>query len=347
MRDQSETRMLNDLLGYIYQSELIYSNLQWVLDYFEKFERERNWETLQLARASLAIAKSDTAKHSLPALEMTIEDQKELMKHGIDVNFLADLDLHFTANKTSLINTFKNLTNAIMYEVFLRDDWEICVQHLGNLRKITNCYMQYSANMADWVLTSISNSATTEKFNCLLERYCPQTYQRKNPSTLEDIEASTNKILDQIEILVMEETKILGAKKNKLNFMKYAIEKGNLELITTKISDMPPVILSPKWFDFNDVYYFWEQETPKPRTKLERVPDSCLIIINDIGFDMVKTYQKDLEAKGLSCVGSKEDNKKFTILYEIGKSEFAIIWENEKVTIFMTKNPICFVPIDV
>ena len=340
-------RILNDLLGYVYQNELIYSNLQWVLHYFEKFEHERNWKTLQLARASLAIAKSDTAKHSLPALETTTEDQENLMKRGIDVNFLSDLGLHFTANKTSLINTFNNLNNGIMYEVFLEDDWKICMRHMANLKKMAACYIRYSANMTDWVLTSINDPATTKKFNCLLEKYCPQTYQRKNPGTLEDIEASANEILDQIEILVMKETKILGAKRERLNFMKYAIEKGKLELTVMKIFDIPPVIFSPKWFDVKDIYYFWEQETPNPRTELERVPDGCLIIINDIGFDMVKAYQKDLEISGLSCVVSKEEDGNFTALYEIRGSEFAIVWENGKVMIFMTKNPICFVPVGV
>ena len=45
--------MLNDLLAYIYNREIICSDIKWILDSFEKFDRERTWESLQIARQDI------------------------------------------------------------------------------------------------------------------------------------------------------------------------------------------------------------------------------------------------------------------------------------------------------
>ena len=90
---QAETRMLNDLLGYLYNCEMIYSDLLWALDAFDKFDAQKNWENLQFARASLEIAKSDIQKRKAPAPEMTAEDKKDFMKRGIDLSFLETVNL--------------------------------------------------------------------------------------------------------------------------------------------------------------------------------------------------------------------------------------------------------------
>ena len=50
------------------------------IDGFEKFDSERSWETLQLARATVAIAKFDIQQSKMPALKMTASDKKDFMK---------------------------------------------------------------------------------------------------------------------------------------------------------------------------------------------------------------------------------------------------------------------------
>ena len=340
--------MLNDLLAYIYNREIICSDIKWILDSFEKFDRERTWESLQIAR-------QDIIKCELPALEMTQDDIKKLMNHKIDVNFLGNLGLVFKAEKTSELNTCLNLNNHIMRDVFFIDDWTISMRHAAITRQIIDYNFQYLANMADWVLTNIKNPAETKKFEILLAKYCPETRakQRKIPDTLNNIEASAQKILDNIELLVMEQTKILGASNNRFNMLKYALGKKNLEnfkqnLMT--ISNMPPVIFSPEWFSDSEIFYFWRennkiQPTPSPRSEITRIPDICRIKIKGVSLDKVKSYQQELNNNGFKSLGVKEEADKFTIFYKIQESSFAIIWEKEQVTIFMNKNPVCFMPI--
>ncbi|MBR1658309.1 MAG: hypothetical protein IJ697_07570 [Synergistaceae bacterium] len=354
--DEAEARMLKDLLRYISSSEMMYSDFLWALDYIDKFDREKSWESLQLARASISIATLHIEKHKFPALEMTADDERKFMKQGIDVTFLTDADSVFKAEQTALKNTCINLNNSTMYEIFFKEDWEICMRNAANRRKEMEYDLQYLANMADWVLTSLNNPATTKRFNSFLEKLSPKTHarQRKKNATLKNIEADANTLSKKIEELVADDNKIVGAESNRLNIMKYALEKKDLKLIGTpmKISNMPPLIHRPKWFNNKDrnIYYFWKDSNGKSNipdtcTKLERVPDSCQIRINNVSLSQVKDYQKELEDEGLRCYGSKDEGKKLTLLYKVKGGRFSIIWENEKVIIHMNEDPVCFIPI--
>ena len=352
--DESEVRMLNDLLAYIYHREIICRDIKWILDSFEKFDRERTWESLQIARVTVQIAKEDIIKRKLPALEMTEDDMKKLINHKIDVSFLSNEALIFASEKTADINTCNGLNNHIMRDVFLKDDWAVCMRHVEVIRKLSDCNIKNLANIADFILTSINNPETTKKFNNLLAKHCPETSanQIKTPSTINDIEESTQKNLDNIDQLVMEKAKIVGAARHRLNLMIDAVEKQNFEAYKQNlmtISNMPPVIFSPEWFNDSEIFYFWcendkIQPIPSPRSEITRIPDICRIKIEGVSLDKVKSYQQELTNNGLMSLIAEEANK-FTIFCEIKESSFAIIWENEQVTIFMNKNPVCFMPI--
>ena len=214
---QAEMRMLNDLLGYLYNCEMIYSDLLWALDAFDKFDAQKNWENLQFARASLEIAKSDIQKRKASVPEMTAEDKKDFMKRGIDLSFFDTMDLQFNGEKTGLLTTCTMLAKNIMFEVFLEDDWEICRRNCKNEREILECDLQYLANTADWVLTILNNPDIIKKFNAVLAKNCPKTHsrQRKKPASLKEIEASVQEVLNKSEKLVMKNAEILGAKNNR------------------------------------------------------------------------------------------------------------------------------------
>ena len=84
--DAAQVRALNDLRAWVSQNEMIHADVQWVLEAFERFDHERNWESLQAARATLGIARRDIEKLALPKAEMTSADRSELMKRGIDLH---------------------------------------------------------------------------------------------------------------------------------------------------------------------------------------------------------------------------------------------------------------------
>ena len=350
--DHAEVVALNDLLGCVYQSEVIYADLQWVLEAFERFENERSWESLQLARAALSIAKRDIESRSLPKLAITSDEQAALMKRGIDLSFMSGFEASFSAEQIGALNTCRNLASSIMYDVFLRDDWEIAMHNVRMLERLNDCNIQYLANTVDWVLASINNKAVSKKFNALLEEHCPLTraHQAKETLSREKIEVSTHELLNRIGELAVEGTKIIGERNDRLNFMCDVLARNDLKLLAKNIrviSGMPNVIFLPSWFDIKDIYYYWQEDgkivsSPRPGTKLERVPDGCRIRISGVSLDEVAAYRHNLESAGLTFSRTSTPNE---IACEYGDSLFAITWDNGTVTILLMENPVCFVPI--
>ena len=111
---------------------------------------------------------------------------------------------------------------------------------------------------------------------------------------------------------------------------------------------MPLLIMIPKWFSDSEIFYFWEEDnkilkTPAARSKLEKIPDACRIIIDGVSLSDVNDYVKELKKLGIKYKNIWLKNEKFTAFYKIEESEFAIIWENGEAKILLVKNPVCFV----
>ncbi|MBQ8693919.1 MAG: toll/interleukin-1 receptor domain-containing protein [Synergistaceae bacterium] len=351
-----ETRMLNDLIGYIYNCEVIYKDLKWALEYCEDFNRKKDWTSLQLARASLAIAKSAISRRGLDKRAMTAEDYKYFMSRRIDVNFLYDLESLFKAEHLHCINSCGFLINNFMVNIFTQSDWNICVRNLKLENMILDCDIKYLANLADWFLNSLNDYNITQKFNSLLEQHCPLTrsYQRRMPEDPKSIEADTNNLLKQIKNLVYQEYDAIGAINESLNALQYNLDKKDIDAIRKdllKISNLPVSILMPEWFKTDyDIHYFWQDEngkvssTPQPGSNLTRAPDICRIRVKGVSLDDVKLYQQRLTESGFPALGTENEGKQFKIFYKIKNSVFVIIWDSKQTEIFMMQNPVHLVP---
>lgn len=344
---QSEIRALNDLLSYVYYDETIHADVRWVIEAFKRFDREKNWESLQLARAALVIARRDIEILSLPKAEMTSEDRAQLMSHGIDLSFISVLETLFRADQITALNTFASFNNSIMYSVFFNEDWKNCMSNINLTVALSDLEIQSLAKIVDWVLASINDKAVSEKFSGLLEKHCPLTYAHlaKKQLPLEIIESSVHELQNKIKKTVIEGTKIIGAENHRVNLIEDALAKKDLSLLVNdivEISGMPLMLPAPKWFSNEDIYYYWQENgnivmPPQPRTKLERTPDGWRIRIKSVTPDAVNEYQEELRAIGVATSADKT-------FYKYYDSIFAITWDNGTTTIQTIEKPVCFVP---
>ena len=352
--DTPEVRFLNDFLGYIYQSEIMYGDVLWALEAFDRFDQERDWESLQLARASLALARKEISGLKLPQQVMTLQDQIDLMQAGIDISFMESIDDQFQGEQTAMSNACVNLHFGIMDNVFLQRQWKIRMRHAAVLKKTVEADIRYLANNVDWVLASLDDEETTKQFTELLAVYCPlvHAYQSEELGTPESIESEADQILNQLDAIGLEDAEILGALTNNLNYFSDILERGELAELgkdMTEISDMPPVLFYPEWFNDRSIYYYWKENgeilpDPVPGTVLDRIPDGCLIKMEGVTQEAFSDYLTEVREAGLPYSEIEEDEGKLTAYYEYFDSVFAMIWENGKVSVYMMENPICFVP---
>lgn len=350
----SEERMLNDLANYILKCETMYRDLLWVLDSFDQFDGDKNWENLQFARASLAVARHYITKYSLPESEMTTEDETDLIRRGIDVSMMETFQTSFKADQTNMENTLSNLNIYIMENVFLQDHWELCMKRAAVLRKLTACDLQYLAYMADSVLADLNDDTLTEKFHNLMDEYCPMTRacQSDVPESSEEIEKKADALEDQIQDLLSEEAKITGAHKNRKLDLEDLIKNKDFTAIAenlAEISDIPFIVTSPVWYNAEEVYYYWKEHgellpLPAPGTKLERIPDGCSITIHGVSKEEVQDYRTELETFGFAGDETTDEKGKLTLLFKHDESTLTMVWEDGNVSIVMMENPFCFVP---
>ncbi len=354
--DQDATsRLLNDLIGYLYQEEILYGDLQWALDAFERFDRERSWENLLQARAELSIARQDIANRKIDDPTLTAEDHMLFLDAGIDFSFLENSKQNLQKEVTTYLNTCSNLQTHIILSIFLEEDWKIAMQHVNVIRQITECHLQYQANQTDWILMKIGRPEVTKAFNELLEEYCPliHAHQAMSPATPEENEASSDAILRQLSELDLEIRKVTGAQQDRFNWLYEIIDAGNWEQLSedlVTISDTPPLLLLPEQYSASTNFqYFWTENgeivsSPMPGSDPEKKPDVCRVTLKDISLQDVRNYQQLLSNIGLDPLSDSEEDGNLKLMYSHYGSSFSIRWKDHTMTILMFENPVLLIP---
>ena len=222
------------------------------------------------------------------------------------------------------------------------------------LKEQTDLYMQYNANLADWVLASLNDDETTGEFYSVMASRCPMThaYQAEVLEDPESVEKKSALLYDQIESLNMERAELIGAHDDNWRDMKELLEKGDYAAIgenIMEISGLPATIVYPAWYADEDIYYYWVEngealDMPTTKTMPDRIPDGCQIKVSNVTKEEVLEYQEELESHGITSLRSTEKDGKLSIYYEYGGSTFTLSWEEDTATIFMIENPVCLVP---
>ena len=117
-------RFLDDLIGLLYQEELLYEDTIYVLDAMERFDEEKSWDNLQKARAMLYVARHDIAMLTPPETSMDMTDQMAFLDAGLDISVMETAATGFRAEQTETLNAFMHFRSSLLLDVFLVNDWE-------------------------------------------------------------------------------------------------------------------------------------------------------------------------------------------------------------------------------
>ena len=352
--DPAQIRMLNDLLGVVYQGEILLTRTEWALEAVEAFDRTRTWEALQTARAALALTGRSLGRQALPEAEMTEEDWRTLMDRGLDMSHLEERDAMFHSEQDLLIRTCAALQKELTVNVFLNEDWEVTLQHARVMKDYIARSLEHQAVMTDWTLACIHDREVTEAFNALMEQWCPAThaYQAENPEDPAVFEAAAHALLSRMEDALSAVAGIAGMSRYNLNELSRLLESGDLQALEghfLEISGLPLCLPFPSFYRDADVYYFWTEgeevlPSPAPGDDL-RAPDLCRIRMQDVKREDVLAYREALEQAGYPSLSLSEgEGGSLRILYALGESVFSLDWAENEVTLLMMEQPFFFAP---
>ena len=353
--DEAVTRLLNDLIGFLYQEEIMCGDLQWVLDAFERFDRERSWESLLLARAQLSLAEQDIASLKMDEAAMTADDALLFLNTGIDVSFMEKSAASFQLTQSYCLNICNNLQNDIMLKMFSEEDWKIAMRFVDFVRQWTECEFQYYANMTVWTLAKIGNAEVTDPFNELLKEYCPKFYahQAASPADEEENENASSTILRRRDELEEEYQIILGAFADRDNRLNDIIDAGSWELLSKDlmaISGTPVFLSFPPNYSTGTVFrYYWTENgeiipSPVPGSVPERIPDMCTIRVEGVTLEDARNYQQLLSYEGMEPFTVTEEDSSLMLSYMYSDSLFTVAWQDQALTIRMLQNPLLLIP---
>ncbi len=350
-----ETRMMNDLLNYLYYCEILYDDMLWTLDYSERYDAERTWETLQLARAAVRLARRDIDALAMPEGSLTAQDIRALMRKGIDATFFRSDEDSFSMDRTTMLNTLTNLENGIMHDAFMADTWTHYVEWAAIERRMADFNLRYLAWLADAVLAELDDPDWTAQLDEALRTYCPAIAARRGDTPLtkgEAVDTAGAQLMDEFEVLQKELNRTLGVLNANINDYRQAIENGDLAWLQARaveISGLPMLVPNEEWLDQAAVTYYWREDgkvlpLPRPGEALPRVPDGCLYAVDGVSLETLREYVSLLAMAGYPEPEALEDVGTVAYQYKLAGSAFSIVWEADHVDLMMTENPVCLVP---
>ena len=355
VQEDTETRLLNDLIILLQREEQIQGDMLRTLDAIGDFDREKNWSSLLTARAILSVAKRHVETRTPPETAITVNDEMILLDAGIDVSFMERAGSVFLADREMLMSLFSSLRYSLVLDVFFLNDWEIAMQHARLCREIVEMQLQYYANLADWTLAKIGHPEASETFNRLLAEHCPLIHARQaaSPVSVTENEEASDALLGKMEELILEDNMITGARKDRHNRLIEMMESGDWKSIggdLQPLSGMPALLLIPPRFEMAEERYYWTEngeilDTQRPDTVPDRLPEYCRVRIDGVSRKEAEAYQQTMEKAGISPVSQKEEDGALFLLYRYDNTSFSVEWQDDTMTFLMVDDPLCFVPI--
>ena len=356
-------RMCDDLLAYVAAREGFYGNLLWVLDSFEAFDKDRTWENLLIARGIVDLAHADTESASFPDMQMTVEDEMELLKEGIDLGFLETARDSFNGTQENTKNDLLEFKSDTMEDVWLEEGWNVAMRKATVLKKMYEAGLQFMACMVEHILVSVGDKEVESYVRGAMQKSCPRTAALLPDTIIQspaELEASGSKILDKIEELRYERNEISGIYIDYLYTLNDQIVERNYQKIGTgllEIEGKPLTLLCPYWIAYENFSYYWTANgVPQEiaaRTSITTAPNACRIEEADVAREEVMAYLEALEDYGLEEMISEKDagdsredkniSRKFR--YEGGTLSAEYTDEGQErgtLALYMEQNPLFF-----
>ncbi len=350
----SRERLFDDLLDYVSVSERIWGGILWTVDFFDRYDTENSWESLQTARAALVIARQGLSDCVLPEPKLTRDDHFAFMDRGLDFSFMDYNSAAVDNDRMTALNLCENMHYFIMLGALTKEDWEICREKTAFERKLSGYMIRYLALTADWVIATLNDPAAAEEFEREFAEKCPLTsaFRLKERKTPAEIEEDVDALMTEMEALLAEDAAVEGAMTHRLNVMTDIVDTADLAAVRESIrpiSGMPPILPFSSWYSDREISFVWREngnEVPAPEMGDPlRMPDGWSLVMTGVEEKEFAEYLDELAGFGAVCSAEATEEKKTVYDCAYRGNAFAIVREENQVTFVMDGDPLSFVPV--
>lgn len=358
-------RYLVDLYGYIIRCEYLYGDMYWALNYLTPFFEDHSWDSLLIARAALSMA-----KHRANAIEpleeqMTFDDYDKLIQSGADVNPTVSTQ----AIKDNVLldyQVYGNYLNSPAETIFLNYDLAYFENWTSITQQIYEIHLQNCAVLTDYSLLNISNEEEKAQFIGAITEKCPQinALRKDNPQDQDALIEKSNSFLDELETLANDLSVMVGQAQAGLELFRdktnEADSTDNLNDYVTALAadvvdlkDFPIALPYPDWWyqKANETFtYLWHDTEDEPifflpGDTIDTPPDEYIAEWADVSLEDYLSYVESIERRfNIPSQYTSEKEGKYTTYYGFQSASFALLWEENKVSLYTLNGSVCFAP---
>jgi len=377
-KDEIVHRLLADWYGYLIRCEYLYGDMRWSLSYLDAFFEDHSWESLQIARAAMSSAKhnTETVVEKPLTAQMTVEDYDKLVQSGADVGWVSIL----IDGIQSLIDTvlldyrpYQSYLNAPSDAFFLTHDLENFEEWAHIQQRLYDIYLHDFAVETDYLLLSLDSEEEETRFIEYIAEKCPQinALRKDNPQDPDALTELSIELTNELSELNDELASVVGKSQASLDLYRDVpkIETNDgldslnrhVDAIAADLVDdlagFPIALPYPDWWyeEENETFtYFWDEPSfgedkshdfVMPLDTITSPPDKYVAEWAGVSKEDYLFYVENLEkAYNIPSLYSTEKEGTYTTFYEFRSASFAIIWEDEKVSLYTLEGSVCFAP---
>lgn len=370
-------KLLADWYAYTIRCEFLYGDMRWALSYLDPFFEDLSWDSLQTARAAMAIAKRRAEATNAKPLEaqMTSEAYDKLAQSGAYVSAVqlvvnsiqtakdaAALDYHVYRDHLNSPSEAFFLT----YELETFEDWVHLMQQIYDI-ELRTCAVQ-----TDYLLSCLDSEDEEARFVEAITEKCPQinAWRKDNPQDQDELEKLSNELLNEQQTLTNELAAVVGRSQADLELFRDASEidtDGGMDELrryvaaiaadAVDLKGFPIALPYPDWWyekDNETFTYLWnntedeEDDTQNfvmPGDVIDAPPDQCIVEWVDVSLEEYLTYLELVKRYKIPAQYTSEKEGRYTTYYEFRTASFVLVWEENEVSLFVLEGSVCFAPI--
>ena len=349
-----EEKILMNWNRYLQICEAKYSAIQWAAEYLAEFAISPDLTTCRRAISAAESVGAILDKIEIPAFDITTQDIENALLCGIDISYL---NMEFSSAAAGL-NTSALTWQAIARDILTEGFWKYGIEYLEKTAQLQLAEAKINAEYLRLTTNYLLLSLGKTSFDAKMQTEYPTLFPQ-DTTFIDSIAQTENEVsccLDELENLISSYSELSGIHTaNNLIFEDALLRNDYSEIHNETIMWKEDCFLipCPTWDSLPAVFSYstrknGEIEWTNMGADLSTYPDGLILQYDNISKTDFSLYLNILENTGITCTtftGNLSDAEACQYIFSDGKNNFAVNWNNNTATLYITQRSAHFCPL--